>query len=497
MPSNHRTVVEELLSKAISAYRAGNFPEARTACADAVATDETNVPALHLFAVLEAQQKNSVNALRMFDRALNISPGSADILADKGRALADIGRNEEALACFQQAVAINPQHWIAMHNQGCSLLALRRNVEALALFDRVLIIHNYPPAHNNRGEALKNLHRYEDAISSFRQALSLDSHNLETWSNLGDCLCKLKQYDGALNAYRQVLAINPAFEEAWLGYANVASEMKRFDDALAAFDKALELNSNLAEAWLGRGNVFFELKHYDAALSSYERALALEPDLNSIEALRLHAKRYICNWTNFDAENEQLISSVRNGSVTQPFIFLTLSSSSADQYRCAKTWASNNYSSEPKPVWRGGKHEQDRIRIGFLSSDFREHATSYLAAGIFESHDKSRFETVAMSWGGNDRSEIRSRIETSSDKFFDVQTKTDAEIADVVRELKIDIAVDMMGYIHGSRPNIFARRCAPIQASYLAYPGTMGADFMDYIIADRIVAPECQHEVIL
>ena len=497
MPSKFRTIAaEELLSRAIGAYRAGNFFEARSACADAIAKNKKNVPALHLLAVLEAQQKNSVDALRMFDRALNVSPRSADILADKGRVLTEIGRHEEALACYQQAVSINPQHWAAIQNQGYSLLALRRNMEALETIDRLLtIVPHHAPALNNRGEALKNLNRYEDAITSYKQALALDSRNIETWSNLGDCLHKLKHYDDALDAYRRILAINPVFDGAWLGYANVVSAMKRFDDALSAYDKALEINGNLAEAWLGRANVFFELKRYDDALNSYQKALALQPDLTSVEASCLHTKMHICNWTNFHAENERLMSSVRNGTATaQPFIFLTLASSVANQFRCAKKWASDNCPSQPKPDWQSDKREHDRIRIGFLTSDFREHATSYLSAGMFESYDKSRFEIIAISWGGNDHSAIRRRIETSSDRFVDVQTKTDSEIAAIVRELRIDIAVDMMGYIKDSRPNIFARRCAPIQASYLAYPGTIGADFMDYIIADRIVAPECQYD---
>ena len=497
MTSKHRqSVSEQLLAKAVSAFRAGNLSEARAACAEAVAKDKTNAPALHLLAVIEAQQKNSVSALQLFNRALSINPRSADILADKGRVLSELGRNEDALACYRQAVAINPQHWPAIHNQGYALLALRRNVDALETFDRLLaVIPNHAPTYNNRGEALKNMHRYEDAVISYKKALALDPRNVEIWSNLGDCLSRLKQYDQALEAYRQALAVDQAFDGAWLGYANVASATKRLDDALAAYDKVLGLNSNIAEAWLGRANVAFELKRYDEALHGYERAVALKPDLISVEALRLHAKMQICNWTNFNAETEKLISSVRNGAaLAQPFLFLTLPSSSADQYRCAKAWASSNYPRQPKTAPKAINGSQDRIRIGFLTSDFRDHAIGHLTAGMFESHDKSRFEFVGISWSANDRSETRQRIEASADKFFDVEKKTDSEIANTVRELGIDIAVDMMGYTKDSRPDIFARHCAPIQASYLGYPGTMGADFMDYIVADPVVAPLCKQE---
>ncbi|HEY1475980.1 MAG TPA: tetratricopeptide repeat protein [Pseudolabrys sp.] len=591
------TGVSQLLAQAISAFRAGNPFEAHRLCAAVIDKDKKNTVALHLSGVIEALRNNSPDALRLFDRALKISPHNADILADKGNVLGAMGQHHDALLCYQQAVSINAGHLSALQNQGATLLLLKRFTEALAVFDRLLqIAPNHAPAFNNRGEALKELGRGEEAIASYRQATVFDPQNVEAWSNLGDGLFKLKRHDEAFGAYDKALALKPDLAEAWLGRGNISFDLKRDDDALGAYDKALShkpdlaeawlgrgnvfnnrkryheafdaydkalarkadlagawlgrgnvfyrmgryeeafaaydktlalkpdladawlgrgnvfyelkrnedassdydkalvLNSDLAEAWLGRGNIFFRLKRYGEAFDAYDKAFSADPGLTGLEGARLHTKMHLCDWASFEAERAHLDGSVRNGKTSAPpFAYLATSSSPDDQLRCAELWIADKFPASKQPIWRGERFEHERIRVAYVSADFRHQPMSYLLAGLFECHDRARFETFGLSLGPDDNSDIRKRLGTALERFINVTADSDDRIASQIAELEIDILVDLMGFTAMARTGIFAKRPAPIQISYLGYPGTMGADYIDYILADRIVVPQIEY----
>jgi protein O-GlcNAc transferase len=482
----------QLLAEAVAAHQAGKFFKARKLYEAIIDEEQTNVPALHYFGILEAQQQNATKALRLLDRALTLVPNAADILADKGKVLADVGQHEEALHCFQQSVSINPEHWMALQNQGASLLALQRPAEALSVFDRLLVVkRDYPPAFNNRGLALRDLDRYEEAAASFKQALALNPRDVEVWTNLGDGLLKIGNYDEAAAAYDKALAIKPDLAQAWLGHANVFCERRRYEEAVAAYDKTIALKPDLAEAWFGRGNVLCDHKRYVEALADYEKVLSLKPNFIGAEGSRLQVKMYICDWANRDSECARVISSIRGGKAgIAPFTFLGISLSVEDQFQCAKSWAADKFPSVRNPVWRGERYSHEKIRIAYMSADFYEHPVSFLMAEMFELHDRARFDVTAISLGASDGSPLRQRLEESFDRFVDAQSFNENQISDLVRSLEVDILIDLMGFTGISRAGVFARRVAPIQVNYLGYAGTMGAEYFDYILADRTVIPE-------
>jgi predicted O-linked N-acetylglucosamine transferase (SPINDLY family) len=195
--------------------------------------------------------------------------------------------------------------------------------------------------------------------------------------------------------------------------------------------------------------------------------------------------------TNFDNECAHLISSVKNGEPnTAPFAFLAIPSSAEDQLQCANLWVAEKHPPSQKPIWRGEHYRHDRTRVAYLSSDFRNHAISFLMVGISECHDKSRFDVTAISLGPDDNSEMRQRLKASFERFIDATTYSDEQIANLVRSSEVDILVDLMGFTGDARTGIFAQRCAPIQVNYLGYPGTMGASYIDYIIADQTIIPD-------
>ena len=203
---------------------------------------------------------------------------------------------------------------------------------------------------------------------------------------------------------------------------------------MASYDKAIALKPDFAEAYKNRGNALKDLKRHADALASYDKAFALKPDLAAVEGLRLHTKMHLCDWSNFDNECAHLISAVRNGKVnTPPFPFLAVPSSSDDQLRCAKLYIANKYPPSDKPIWQGERYNHDRIRVAYVSADFRQHPVSFLIAGMFECHDKSRFDVTAISIGPDDNSEIRQRLKASFEHFIDAKTYSDDQIAKLVK----------------------------------------------------------------
>jgi protein O-GlcNAc transferase len=170
------------------------------------------------------------------------------------------------------------------------------------------------------------------------------------------------------------------------------------------------------------------------------------------------------------------------------------SASAADQLQCSKLWTANVYPPAAEPASQSARAAHDRIRLGYFSADFHGHATSYLMAELFEVHDRARFDVTAFSFGPEDDGDVRQRLAASFERFIDVRNETDHAVAALARKLEIDIAVDLKGFTVDGRTGIFARRAAPIQVGYLGFPGSMGADYFDYLVADRVVIPPAERQ---
>jgi len=314
----------------------------------------------------------------------------------------------------------------------------------------------------------------------------------DTLLQSANSLLQLGRRPEALSCYESYLKTHPESVEAWHNHGITLSQMERFAEAVASFDKVLVLRPDSAQTWTNRGNALLEQKRYEDAAHDYDKALALDPEHGSARGYRLLAKLWSCDWRNLDADIAEVSSRLHAGArVIQPFGNLMISSDPADQLRCARVWQQGQ-GGQP-PLWRGEWYAHDRIRVAYLSGDFCVHPVSILMAGVFEAHDKARFETTAISFGADDGSELRMRIAKSFDRFVDVRGRTDFEIASLLREQQVDIAVDLMGLTGSSRHAILAFRPVPIQVNYLGFPGTMAAGHMDYIIADRIVIPPGEH----
>jgi predicted O-linked N-acetylglucosamine transferase (SPINDLY family) len=282
-----------------------------------------------------------------------------------------------------------------------------------------------------------------------------------------------------------------AFASALVERGFLSIRQGRYDQAVEAFTAALVRAPQNTDALRGRAQCLFVLGRLEEAADAYDALIAVAPGMDYMMGERLHVKLHSCDWRDYEESRRMIADRVRRGERADvPGCFMCHSDSPADQLACARTYTKHLCALRRPATRPAARPPRDRIRIAYLSADFCTHATTQLAAGLFEKHDRTRFETYAISFGPDDGSAMRRRIEAAFEHFIDVRSLSDEDIAARVAELGIDIAVDVKGHTLGARPRILAFRPAPVQVSFLAYPGTMGADFIDYIVADEVVIPE-------
>jgi protein O-GlcNAc transferase len=482
------------LRNAVALHRQGRLPEASTLYEAILKEDPKHFEAQCLLGVVESQRMNFQAAVDHFCHALMLDPNSVPAHASMGDALFALGRFTDAVVSFDRALAIEPSSAELLNNRGNALLKLERREEALAGYDRSLAIK--PGAAEvlyNRGNVLRELGRPEEALADYAASLASKPDYAQAHYHRGEALRDLKRHAEALAAYTAALTIKSDYVEALCDRGNTLLELNRHDEAIADYTRALTARPQFAEALYNRGVALSALGRHEAAAHQFVELLHLEPDFPNVRGELLYSHLHCCNWTDY-ADNVQRIKTdtIAGKRAATPFAFLSVSDAPADQLQCAKTYCKDRCVSAVSALWTGEHYRHDTLRVAYISADFYNHATTYLTAELFELHDKSRFETHAISLGPNRKDAMRARLESAFSRFVDVRDRSDREVARLLRDLEIDIAVDLKGYTQNCRPNILAFRPAPIQVNYLGYPGTMGAPFIDYILADRFVIPEGQ-----
>ena len=433
-------------------------------------------------------------ALASYGQAIALDATSAETYLNQGVTLQDLKRFHEALASYEHALNIRPQYAEAYNNRGNSLKELACLEAALESYEQALKIKpDYAEAYYNRGNALAELRRFDEAVENYDRCISLNGDFAEAYANRGIALQELRQLDAAVASYSRALALKADYAEAYLNRGTAFSELPRPEAAVADYDKAIELRPDFADAYNNRGQALQELKQYEAAIASYSQALALNPRLRFLSGMRQYAKMQICDWDNFPADISDLTARIEgNETASPPLPVLMWSASAPLQRQAARIWMREQCPSDRSlpEIPRRNKHA--RIRLGYFSQDYGSHPVSILAAELFEMHDRSRFELTGFSLGPDTKDAMRLRLERAFDCFIDVRAKSDREVATLSRSMGIDIAVDLGGFTQGSRTAIFAMRAAPLQISYLGYLGTMGAEYIDYLLADATLVPVAQ-----
>jgi predicted O-linked N-acetylglucosamine transferase (SPINDLY family) len=429
-------------------------------------------------------------ALAAYDAAIRSKPDYAEARFNRGNALKDLGRLDDALAAYDAAIRIEPNYAEVHLNRGTTLIGLGRLDDALAAYDTAIRIRPYyAEAHVNRGTAVIGLGRLDDALATCDVAVCIKPDFAEAHVNRGNALKDLGRLDDALAAYGTAIRIKPDFAEAHNSRGVVLTDLGRLDDGLAAYGTAIRIEPNFAEAHYNCGNALKDFGRLDDALGAYAAAIRIRPDYAEASGQLAHCLRHACAWRGFDSRQQELLQRIpRRCENVSPFVVLTLDSTAEQQRAVARRWGEKRCRGIT-PLGKRTRHEDTKVRLGYLSADFRSHATAYLIAELIERHDRERFDVAGYSYGPDDGSTMRRRLIDGFDRFIDIRWQPPRDAARRIQLDGIDILVDLKGYTRDARTQILAYRPAPIQVNYLGYPGTMGADFIDYIVADSVCIP--------
>lgn len=483
---------ESRLRSALQLHQRGALEGATAAYRALLAEAPDDADALNLLGVIEGQRANLDGALELISRALRSNPRHALAHTNHAQICLKLARPAEALESARHALRLEPRLLEALHNEAAALEAMGRAPEALESCERALALQPADAvALMRRGYLLLELHQVEAALESFEEAQRLRPRDGEPLRARGRALRELNHFEAALQSYEQALRLNPADGDAHNGHGLVLLSLGFAAAALESYERARQLGVKDAGASAGRAAALTYVGRLEEAVTSWEEALARAPDYPYGPGDLLYVKSQCCDWRDYDVQRSSLQAGVQAGRlVSTPFAFLSACDTPRAQRQCALLHSAARYRQlrTPGPVLPTARRE--RLTLGYLSADFRDHATARLLAGVIERHDRTAFAVTALSTGRDDGSAMLARLRRAFDHFVDVRERSDREAAELIRGLGIDILIDLNGFAAGGRPAILAQRPAPVQVSYLGYPGTLGAEFIDYLIADQYVVPE-------
>ncbi|MFL0724396.1 MAG: tetratricopeptide repeat protein [Prochlorococcus sp.] len=404
---------------------------------------------------LALQEKGDLDAaIDYYNKSLTLNPNSPGVLNNIGFAFQAKGDSTTAIDYYYKAISIQPDCHEALYNLGNASQANGAYDVAVSFYNKALSVkHNYPDALNNIGLVLQQQGDLIAAINSYNKALSFRPDHPETLSNLGTALRKKGDLAKAIDIYNNALAIKPYCPELLLNLGNALQEQAEFK----------------------------------ACIETYTKALTIDPNSQTLKAALIYSKSHVCDWSSLAEQNHWLKDLGIEGDPVPPFSLLALEDEPQKQLIRAQRFFDKRYPMISSKVIHKGN---SKLRIGYFSADFYTHATMNLMSRIFEQHDKNSFEVFAYAYGPFTEDETTKRLKEHVYLYRDFRYLDDIAAVSIARNDNLDIAVDLKGYTKDNRLGIFALNVAPLQISYLGYPGTTGAKCMDYILADKILIPE-------
>jgi predicted O-linked N-acetylglucosamine transferase (SPINDLY family) len=513
--------IDERVLKAVKLQEQGEMCEAEAIFQKVIASNPDDFVSLYSLGVIAFRKNDYQAALSLFDEAKKRNSCFAPLWFNAGVVLGRLGRIDESIASFDQAIQLDPTYAAAIKQRDNLTAALRQqnNPAALEVEQR----NGYADKLRQAVE-LQGCGKLDEAEKLFLEILSVDGNDIPSlyslgaleqarnnpdralnyierglvvrpdyapfWYSRGVMLQSQKKHDEAIESYDKALSLKPTYVEAMINRGAVLVEVKRHKEALVNYEELLKVDPNNCKALCNRGIILTDFKLYELAIQTYERLLRVSPDFDYALGLLCFAKLHACNWEKLDTYYPRILAGIQAGKrVCKSQALLAISNEPRDHLLCAQIFADQHYPQQ-EPLWKGETYEHRKIRIAYVSPDFREHPVGYLTTGIFENHDRERFETIAISLGIDDNSRIRERMVAAFDTFIDVRQMSSRSVAELLRSMEVDIVVDLAGYTADSRTDIFSYRPAPIQVNFLGYSSTMGVRYIDYIIADRFVIPE-------
>jgi protein O-GlcNAc transferase len=471
----------------------GNLEQAMTCYRSAIAAKPDYAEAHNNIGVLLQLQGKLDQAALAYAKAVALRPAYAEAKFNRGAVLHQKGELENAAAAYRSVISLEQTIAVVYNNLGTVLKDQGLLQEAVTAFAQAIELDpGYAEAYYNRATVLQQQARPEQALAAYGRAVELRNDYTDAINNAGIVLQELGRAEEAVGLYRQLLERLPDRADAHNNLGTALLAQGRPAEAQAAFERALAHRPDFPEAAYNLGNAWRELGDLTRAIAAYRNALRLRPDYADAFSQLMYHRAQACDWENYQADQEKLVEMVRQGIRVPPFYLFSTPASASDQLICAQRWIEPIR--PPAEVVFGHKPSvsKERIRLGYLSGDFHQHATAQLMAELFECHDRDRFEVIGYSYGSDDASPMRARLDSAFDRFADIRALSHREAAALIHGDEVDILIDLKGYTHHARPAIPAYHPAPVQVSYLGYSATMGADFIDYIIVDPFVVPGSQ-----
>jgi protein O-GlcNAc transferase len=447
-----------------------------------------------------AYQGKFNDAISYYQKALELEPGFAEAYRKMGNAFQGQSKLNEAIVCYQKVLEFAPDDAKAHNNMGVAFQNQGKLSEAISCYQQALQLKpHYAKAYNNIGNVLRDQSNWNEAISYYHKASELEPDDVEVYNNMGVAFQNQGKLAEAISCYQQALQLKPHYAKAYNNIGTVLQVQGNLDEAISYYQKALELKPDDAEVYKNIGIVWQDLGKSDEAIACYQKAVELELDSPEVYSLLVFQLQQTCAWQKLEFPAAKLNSftktAIHNGTKTPelPFDSLSRHADLSLNLAIAKSWSSDiaRHMSNLKTHFSFNvrNSSKTRIAVGYLSTNFRDHATAHLMLSLFGLHNRHEFEVFCYSYGKDDGSYYRKRIQQDCDKFVDLQDLGHSDAARCIYEDGVDILVDLMGHTRGSRLEICALRPAPIQVRYLGLAGTTGADFFDYIITDRVVTP--------
>ncbi|MBF0160352.1 MAG: tetratricopeptide repeat protein [Magnetococcales bacterium] len=494
----------QLLTQALNSYNGHDTTTAQQLCQRALEMMPRMAEAWTIKGMIHRRQGQLSDAINAYKRAIEVNSSYADAYANLGNASLDKRDLTQAEQAYRGALSLRADWPEVLSKLSAILRETDRFTEAAAFGRRAVQIKpDFAEAWLHLANALKPLGQVEEAYNCYQKALSLQSVYPEAHYNLGILLQDLERYQEAIGCYQQALAAQNHFPQAWYNLGLAWQKLNDTDQALVCYGKASEQDATHHGAFFNRAGLLNGSGRFEEALVVYRQALAITPDDINIAVEIFHIEQKLCDWSHFDEallRQQLVLPAVARARVEQggkgipasPFPFLSMPTRiSGEEHRLLAQAHGRHIQRGIDPLYH---HYPDRtldqrLRIGYFSSDLRNHPIGQLVCGLFKYHDRSRFEVFVYSFGPDDGSSYRQRIQKDSDHFIDVRSWNFRQTAERIRGDRIDILVDLNGYTRDCRLEVLAHRPAPVQATYLGYPGPLGADFVQYVLTDRIVTP--------
>lgn len=484
--------MKDKLAIAQSCHRSGDYAGAEAAYLE-LFSDGQDVSAelSYSFGMLLAQTGRAETGLPHIEAALAQDPTNPTIRRNLAIVQLQLGRPEAAAVNFETLARTSPDDvglWLGLAQ---SLSALGMLDGAATAWERALSLQSgHPDMHNDYGIILARQGRTDRAAEAFRRAVRITPDHAGYWFNLGHALHDLGRLGEAVEAYAEATKLDGRHASAHLNKGAALVKLGRVDEAIGSYRLAVELMPGNAKAHLNLCKALIKTGRLPEALAACNQALALAPNDAEAWSERIYLRKYLCDWAGIEQDEDACRSLVLAGAHgVDPGVFMMMTGSSAEQLQCTRLWQESLAGPSPSRVENVSPAAQGRIRIGYLSTDLRNHAVGRLVLDLLARHDRDRFEVFAYSTGADDGSPIRQQLISAVDHFVDAHAMPDEQVAAKIAVDGIHILVDLTGHSAGGRMGIPARRPAPIQVNWLGYPGTAGAGFMDYILADPVGLP--------